>query len=67
MLCSVTRTVSETSSWKEEFVCARLIRARPVSGITALGGTIMSKAILGVDIAKRKFDVALETEIREAI
>jgi hypothetical protein len=43
----------------EEFVCIRLIRARPASGITVLRRIRMSKPILGVDIAKRKFDAAL--------
>ena len=44
---------------EEEFVCARLIRARRVSVMTFLRRNHMSGSVLGVDIAKRKFDAAL--------
>src|SRR5512136_291792 len=43
---------------KEEFVFARLIRTEQFTGIKQ-GGVVMLEAVVGVDIAKKKFDVAL--------
>ncbi|MGC9977265.1 MAG: hypothetical protein ABSC57_11250 [Syntrophales bacterium] len=42
---------------KEEFVFARLIRTEHLPA-EKQGGFLMSEVVVGIDIAKRKFDVA---------
>src|SRR5512139_3178623 len=62
LLCSVTRTVSETVPNGNEFVLARLIRTELLltGRLSRLkGGNSMSAPVLGIDIAKRRIEVAL--------
>src|SRR5512139_3349006 len=62
LLCSVTRTVSETVPNGNEFVLARLIRTELLltGRLSRLkGGSPMSAPVLGIDIAKQRIEVAL--------
>jgi hypothetical protein len=62
LLCSLTRTVSETFSYGNEFALARLIRTKLFTEVDISNverGSYMSISVLGIDIAKKKFDVAL--------